>query len=73
MISELNIHKKVQDLASKLLELKKQQRGLMKSVKKYETELSQIFDAQKVDCLEIEMGLLVRKKIQDGYEWVIEL
>lgn len=73
VIDELNIHKKAEELAVKILEMKKQKRKLDSSITKVENELSKIFDNQKIDCLEIEMGLLVRRKIEERYEWVIEL
>lgn len=38
-----------------------------------ENELENIFDQMQVDCMEIEMGLLVRRKTGSGYEWIIEL
>lgn len=34
---------------------------------------SSIFDSAKTDCMEVDMGLLVRRKREDGYEWLIEL
>ncbi len=70
---ELNIHKKAQALAVKILELKKQRRGIDNSVRKVERELELIFDEEKTDSLELEMGLLVRRKIESGYEWLIEI
>ena len=70
---EINVHKKAQELAEKLLELKKQKRGIDKSVRKLEDELTEIFNNVSVDCMEIEMGLLIRKRKDDRYEWVIEL
>ena len=70
---EINIHKQTEKLAQKIVELKKQRRGLDKSIHKVETELQRIFDSAGIDCLEIEMGMLVRRKQGDGYEWLIEL
>lgn len=70
---EINVHKKAQELAEKLLELKKQRRGIDKSVRKLEDELTEIFNNASVDCMEIEMGLLTRRRKNDRYEWVIEL
>ena len=70
---EINIHKKVQALAVKILELKKQRRGIDNSVRKVERELELIFDEEKTDSPELEMGLLVRRKIESGYEWLIEI
>ncbi len=54
-------------------EMKKQRRGLESSIRKPEEELNLLFDQSKVDSLEIEIGILTRRKTEDGYEWVIEL
>lgn len=70
---ELNVHAKVQDLAERIVELKKQKRGIDKSIKKIEKELCKIYDNNNADCMEVDMGLLVRRKVEDGYEWVIEI
>ena len=70
---ELNIHKKVQDMSNRIVELKKQKRGIDKSIVKLESELERIFDNAGIDCMEIEMGLLVRRKVENGYEWLVEL
>ena len=40
---------------------------------KVERELCSIFDSAKTDCMEVDMGLLVRRKRENGYEWLIEL
>lgn len=70
---ELNIHKQTEKLAQKIIELKKQKRGLDRSIRKTEEELQKIFDNAGIDCLEIAMGLLVRRKTGEEYEWLIEL
>ena len=70
---EINIHKQTEKLAQRIVDLKKQKRGLDKSIYKTETELQKIFDNAGIDCLEIEMGTLVRRKTEAGYEWLIEL
>lgn len=70
---EINIHKKVQETASRILELKKQKRGIDKSIEKLEKEMESIFDNAGIDCLEIEMGLLLRRKTEQGYEWIIQI
>lgn len=70
---ELNIHRQTEKLAQRIVELKKQKRGLDKSIRKIEDELQKIFDNAGIDCLEIEMGMLVRRKKGDIYEWLIEL
>ncbi|MBO6206100.1 MAG: hypothetical protein J6O73_04090 [Lachnospiraceae bacterium] len=73
VVDEINIHKKAQQLAGRILELKKQKRGLDRNIEKLEGELNEIFQAEKIDCLEIEMGLLVRRQTETGIEWVIEI
>ncbi len=71
--NEINIHSKAQEIAVKILELKKQKRSIDKSIKKLEANLDVIYNEADIDCLEIEMGMLVRRKIDDGYEWIIEI
>ena len=66
VISEINIHVKSQELALKILEFKKQKRGVEKNIRKLEKELEDIFDSSGVEELEIDMGLLVRRKNEDG-------
>lgn len=51
----------------------KQRRSLDQSIAKLEGELNVIFHNEKIDCLEIEMGMLVRRKTEKGTEWVIEI
>ncbi len=71
--NEMNIHNNVQNLAQRVLDLKKQKRGVDRSIAKLEKELSDIFDSNGIECLEIEMGMLCRRKNEDGYEWIIEI
>lgn len=73
VIDEINIHKKALELARKIQDCKKQKRSLDNNIRKIEKELSAIFDDAQTDCLEIELGMLVRRKTSDGYEWLIEL
>lgn len=73
VISEINIHVKSQEVALKILEFKKQKRGVEKNIRKLEKELEDIFDSANVDELEIDRGLLVRRKKESGYEWLIEV
>lgn len=73
VIDELNVHKKAQELAVRILELRKQQRSIERSVHKAERELEKIYDSVDADALEIEMGLLVRRRKENSYEWVIEI
>lgn len=73
VLNELNIHKKAQELAEKILEMRKQKRNLDLSIEKLERELDKLYDAADTDCIEIEMGMLVRKKSGKNVEWVIEI
>mgnify|MGYP001623039234 FL=1 len=73
VIDEINIHKKALELARKILDYKKQKRSLDNNIQKIEKELSAIFDDANTDCLEIELGMLVRRKKEDSYEWLIDL
>jgi hypothetical protein len=73
VMDEMNIHTKAQELATKILTLKKQKRSIDQSIRKIERELEQIYDNAGIDCLEVEMGLLVRRKTETGYEWFIEI
>lgn len=70
---EINIHKRTEELAGKLVELKKQRRGIEKNIKKQEEELVRIFDQAQINSLEIDMGTLIRRKSDEGYEWSIAL
>jgi len=73
VVEELNSHKNAQKIAAKILELRKQQRSIDKSIVKLENHLCKIFDSEGVDSLEIEMGLLLRRKTAQGYEWIISI
>lgn len=73
VLDEINIHKKAQELASRILEMKKQKRGIDAAILKVEKELEKIYDNANVDCLEVEMGMLVCRKTEHGYEWLIEI
>lgn len=75
VIEEMNIHKKSQELATRILEFKKQKRGIDAAIRKVEKELEHIYDNAGIDSLEVEMGLLVRRKTENenGYEWLIEI
>ena len=70
---ELNVHKQVQELAARIVEMKKQKRGIDKVIRKTEAELERIYDQEGCDCMEVEMGLLVRRRMLEGYEWLIEI
>ena len=73
VFEEINVHKKAQELAGRILEMKKQKRGIDKNIQKLEHELGTIFDNARTNCMEVEMGLLVRRRAEQGWEWVIEL
>lgn len=73
VMEEMNIHKKSQELASRILEFKKQKRGIDAAIHKIEKELEKIYDNAGIDSLEVEMGVLVRRKKETGYEWLIEI
>ncbi len=70
---ELNIKKRVEAVTEKILEMKKQKRGIDKNITKLEHELEAIFDEAKINCLEVEFGMLVRRKKEEGYEWIVEI
>lgn len=74
VIEELNVHKKAEEIARKILELKKQKRRLDASIIKIEKELNKLYENADTDCLEIEIGLLLRRKKDDEtYEFIIEI
>ena len=73
MKNELNIHSKAQELAGKIQECKKQKRGLDKDIRRLEKELGSLFDSHGIDCLELSIGVLTRRKTDSGVEWVIEI
>lgn len=71
---EINIHKKANAIATKILEYKKQKREIDKNIERLEDDLQNIFENAGIDCLEIEIGMLVRRKKENGeYEWIIEI
>ena len=71
---EINIHKKANAIAAKILEYKKQKRGIDKNIERLEDDLQNIFENAGIDCLEIEIGMLVRRKKENGeYDWIIEI
>ena len=71
--AEMNIYSKAQDIVYKILDLKKQKRSIDKNVNKYEKELGDIFDKQGIDELELEVGIMRRRKTENGVEWFIEI
>lgn len=74
MFDQLNNNQKVSEIAKKILDLKKQKRGIDRNINKLEDDLGRIYDAANVETMECDMGILVRRKKADGnYEWVIEI
>lgn len=73
MKNEINTASRAQEIAEKLIELRKQKQSLDKAVRKCEQELAVLFDDNVTDSMEIKIGLLVRKKEGDKVEWRIEL
>ncbi len=70
----LNSNQQVLALARKIIDMRKQKRGIDKNIEKTERELARIFDELKIDSMEIDIGLLTRRRIGDGrVEWVIEI
>ena len=73
VIGEINIHVKAQELASEILKYRKEKRNIDKSIAKIEKQLGEVFDSAEIDSLEIEMGMLIRRRTPQGVDWVIEL
>lgn len=73
MKNEINVSNRVQTIAERMLELRRQMRGLDKNIRKCEKELEEIYDDINTNSVEIKMGLLVRRKHDGRYEWIIEL
>ena len=73
MKTEISASSRAQEIAGKMMELRKQKRNLDRTLMKCEQELSEIFDDSNTDSMEIKMGLLVRRKTNERTEWVIEL
>lgn len=73
VMDEINIHKKAQQLISRISEFRKQQRATDRNIRSLERELSALFDSAGVDALETDAGMLVRRRKENGYEWVIEI
>ncbi len=71
--AEMNIYSKAQEIVAKILELKKQRRGIDKTISRHEKELGDIFDQQGIEAMEIEMGVMCRRRTQEGTEWFIEI
>ena len=70
--SQLNTSQQVKEILQKILEMKKQRRAIDRNIEKGEKELERLFDEAHIESLESDYGLLVRRKIDKGYEWVVE-
>ena len=69
----LNVHKQAEELTHKMMELRKQERGIRRAIEKQEKELGDILDDIGEDCIELEIGILRRKKGETGWEWCVAL
>ncbi len=70
---KLNVHSNAQSLLNRILEMKKQRRGIDLAIRNFEKELNAVFEEAGTDRLEIDMGMLVRNVKDDGTEWKIEI
>ena len=55
------------------IELKKQLRGVEKSIQRIEEEMASYLDELGTDNVETDYGILVRRKAGDSFDWVIKL
>ncbi len=69
----LNVHKQAEEMVHKMMELRKQERGIRHAIEKQEKGLNQILDDIGADCIELEMGILKRSRGAKGWEWSVEL
>ena len=60
-------------MVHKMMELRKQERGIRHAIEKQEKGLNQILDDIGADCIELEMGILKRSRGAKGWEWSVEL
>ena len=67
------IRAEIAENITKLINLKKQIRGIEKSLEKCESDLNKSFNVLNVNELEIEFGLLIRDKSKSKIEWRIEI
>lgn len=63
----------IEEILKKLQALRKHQRGIARSIRKYEQQLSAVFDRCNTDRMEIEAGVLVRNKRGEEVKWFIEI
>jgi len=57
----------------KYIEVKRQLRGVERSLRRIEAEMAEIFDRAGTDRIETEYGTLIRRKGKDKTEWIIEV
>lgn len=69
----LNVHKRAEEVMMKMIELRKQEKGIQRAIEKQEKELNQILDDIGADCIELGMGVLKRSRGQSGYIWSVGL
>lgn len=72
-LDEMNIYKQAEELARQMQDMNRKKRELERKIRQTEKELSSVFDSVGVESLELEMGLLTRRKGAMGEEWVIEI
>ena len=58
----MNIHAQVQELAEKIVEFRRQKKGIDKSIEKIEKELHAIFDNARIDLYGGQHGNACKKK-----------
>ncbi len=69
----LNVHKQAEEMTHKMMELRRQERGIRRAIEKQEKELGSILDDIGEDCIELEIGILKRRQGEKGWEWSVEL
>jgi len=69
----LNVHKQAEEMVHKMMELRKQERGIRHAIEKQEKGLNQILDDIGADYIELDMGILKRSRSPEGWEWNVEL
>lgn len=69
----MDIHKQAEEMTHKMMELRRQERGIRRAIEKQEKELGSILDDIGEDCIELEIGILKRRKGEKGWEWSVEL
>lgn len=69
----LNLHKQAEEMVHKMMELRKQERGIRHAIEKQEKGLNQILDDMGTDYIELDMGILKWSRSANGWEWSVEL